>query len=228
MSTISFRCPQCDQPFQTDAARAGAKGKCPKCGAEIVVPLADRPPEVRPAPDDVDVTPQIVGSCPVCTRDMYPSENLLECITCGTNHHLECWNTHQGCSNRNCTMAPPDRERAFSRPSTSPPGGGMPLQPAMAMAGAATHASTLPISVGGAKTKAEGAKASVVFGILGFFICGFVFGWMAISNANKAKQQIAADPDRYDGEGLATAGLILGAIDILSWAAFIIMRNMGP
>ena len=224
MSTISFCCPHCEQPFRTDKSRVGVEGTCPKCGGTIVVPSADEQPQVRPGPNDVDVTPQTVGSCPKCTRDMYPSEQLLECITCGTNHHLECWNTHQGCSNTGCTMAPPDPEKTLSRPSNRLPTGGMTLQPAMAMAGSAPSVAMPNGGLRSAKTRAEGAMASLVFGILGFFICGFVFGWAAISNANKAKQQIAADPDRYTGEGLATAGLIIGAIDIIAWAAFIIMR----
>ena len=102
----------------------------------------------------------------------------------------------------------------------------MTLQPAMAMAGTA-GAAAIPRTLPGTKTRAEGAMASLVFGILGFFICGFVFGWMAISNANKAKKDIAADPDRYSGGGLATAGLIMGVLDIVLWAAYIASRASG-
>ena len=227
MSTISFNCPNCGKPFRTAVSNVGREGKCPQCSGSVVVPaaelqpepFADLQPEPTPEPQPVDLTPVTVGSCPFCSRDMYPSEDLLECISCNTTHHLECWNEHQGCTNMNCTMAPPDRERAPARM----PSGGMPLQPAMAMAGTA-GAAALPRTLPGTKTRAEGALASLVFGILGFFICGFVFGWMAISNANKAKKDIAANPDRYSGAGLATAGLIMGAIDIILWAAFIISR----
>ncbi len=230
MSTISFNCPNCGKPFRTAASNAGREGKCPKCTGVVIVPaadlqpelFADRQPEPKPEPQPVDVTPVTIGTCPFCSRDMYPSEDILECISCNTSHHLECWNEHQGCTNRTCTMAPPDRERA----SYAMPGGGMTLQPAMAMAGTA-GAAAIPRTLPGTKTRAEGAMASLVFGILGFFICGFVFGWMAISNANKAKKDIAADPERYSGGGLATAGLIMGVLDIVLWAAYIASRASG-
>ena len=104
------------------------------------------------------------------------------------------------------------------------------MQPAMAMAGTAPSVAMPRPSAGavtGEKKRAEGAMASIVFGILGLFICGFVFGWMAISSANKAKAQIDADPDRYSGANLATIGLVMGVVDIAGWAIFLIMRNVG-
>jgi hypothetical protein len=108
----------------------------------------------------------------------------------------------------------------------------MPLQPAMAMAGSASSiAMPRPMPrPGGAvakKTRAEGALASLVFGILGFFICGFAFGWVAVSAANKANKQIAADPESYSGGGLATAGMIMGIIDIIAWAVLVFTRVGG-
>ena len=66
-----------------------------------------------------------------------------------------------------------------------------------------------------AKATVPGATASVWCGVIGFFLFGFILGPAAIANAAKAKTVLAEHPDRYDGGGLATTGMILGVIDIL-------------
>ncbi len=74
----------------------------------------------------------------------------------------------------------------------------------------------------GPKTNAPGAAASLVFGILAFFVCGIIFGLIAISKANDAKKAIAADP-RLGGEGLATAGRILGILALVLWGMMMLI-----
>ncbi len=44
MEVISFRCPACKYVLRIGADKAGRKGKCPKCGAEVVVPRASEAP----------------------------------------------------------------------------------------------------------------------------------------------------------------------------------------
>jgi hypothetical protein len=78
----------------------------------------------------------------------------------------------------------------------------------------------------GPKTNAPGAVASLVFGILAFFICGIIFGLVAISKANDAKKAIAADP-RLGGEGLATTGRILGILALVLWGVMLLARIGG-
>ena len=63
---------------------------------------------------------------------------------------------------------------------------------------------------------APGAVASLVCGILGFFICGLVLGIIAITKAQEAKKAIASDPS-YTGGGMATAGMVLGVIDLVGF-----------
>jgi ABC-type phosphate transport system permease subunit len=93
----------------------------------------------------------------------------------------------------------------------------------MTMGTAAAHAP----ATDQAKATAPGATASVVCGILGFFIFGFILGPVAIGKANAARKQIAAHPDRYTGEGLATAGTVLGVIDIIGAVFAIMMMAAG-
>jgi len=45
----------------------------------------------------------------------------------------------------------------------------------------------------------------------------------AVILAPQAKREIAAEPDRYDGVGMAQAGLILGWINIGLWAVGIVL-----
>jgi hypothetical protein len=75
----------------------------------------------------------------------------------------------------------------------------------------------------GPKVNAPGAVSSLVFGILGLLICGVIFGALAISNSNKAKRAMASDPT-LGGSGLATAGLVLGIIDLIGWAIILFVR----
>jgi Domain of unknown function (DUF4190) len=70
---------------------------------------------------------------------------------------------------------------------------------------------------------APGATAALVYGIIGLFICGIVFGPLAISKANEAKRAIAESPT-YSGAGMATAGTVLGIIDLIAWAIIVMMR----
>ncbi|HSD86373.1 MAG TPA: DUF4190 domain-containing protein, partial [Kofleriaceae bacterium] len=77
----------------------------------------------------------------------------------------------------------------------------------------------------GPKVNAPGAVAALVWGIAGLLICGVIFGPIAISKANSAKAAMKMDPT-LGGEGLATAGTVLGIIDIII-AAILIMMRMG-
>lgn len=78
----------------------------------------------------------------------------------------------------------------------------------------------------GPRMNAPGATASLVFGILGLFFCGIIFGPLAISKANEAKRAMNENPI-YTGAGLATAGSVLGIIDLVLWAIFLLVRIGG-
>ena len=67
----------------------------------------------------------------------------------------------------------------------------------------------------GPRENAPGAVAALVCGILSFFCCGLIFGIIAIFQANKAKEAIAMNPGYYGGEGMATAGKVLGIIGLI-------------
>ena len=75
------------------------------------------------------------------------------------------------------------------------------------------------------KVTAPGAVASVVWGVLGFFLFGVILGCVAIGKSSAAKKLIEAEPDRYTGGGLATTGMVLGVIDLIG-AVFTLLMFM--
>ncbi len=75
------------------------------------------------------------------------------------------------------------------------------------------------------------AIAALVCGIVAFATCMTPVGLAAVILAPQAKREIRAQPDRYDGEGMAQAGLILGwiavALTVLGVALFVVLLIVG-
>jgi hypothetical protein len=60
----------------------------------------------------------------------------------------------------------------------------------------------------------------MVTGIISLFCCGFVLGVVAIVLGILARNEISASRGTQGGSGMAMAGIILGAIGILSGIGF--------
>jgi hypothetical protein len=75
----------------------------------------------------------------------------------------------------------------------------------------------------GPKTNAPGATKALVLGLVGLVFCGVILGPLAISSANQAKAAMASDPS-LGGEGMATAGKVLGVIDIVLFVIYLLIR----
>jgi len=74
---------------------------------------------------------------------------------------------------------------------------------------------------------APGAEASLVCGIIGvvFSCAGLILGIIAIRRSNKARRTIREHPHTYGGDGVATAGLVLGIIATVIgslWAVYLL------
>jgi hypothetical protein len=77
----------------------------------------------------------------------------------------------------------------------------------------------------GPKTTSRGARDAFILSLVGLFFCGPILGPMAISRGNAAKEAIKKDP-RLGGEGLATAAVIIGAVDLVFWLFALVSRGM--
>ena len=79
-----------------------------------------------------------------------------------------------------------------------------------------------------AKTGTDGtAIASFVLGLVSLFILGIILGIIAVVLGTNAKKKIAASGGMVGGQGLATAGQILGVIGIVAsvlWILYIFGR----
>ena len=71
-----------------------------------------------------------------------------------------------------------------------------------------------PPYVPAASPTANEAIWSLILGIGSFLLCGIFMGIPAIILGNNAKKKIAASGGQVGGEGLATAGIVLGWIQV--------------
>jgi len=73
-----------------------------------------------------------------------------------------------------------------------------------------------------AKVTPGEAIASLVCAIIGFFTIGIILGPIAIVLAKTARRKIWEDPE-LGGDGIATAGLVIGIVDTALWAVGILI-----
>ena len=66
----------------------------------------------------------------------------------------------------------------------------------------------------GPKTTNTMAIVSLIAAIVGWFFCYGIGPIVAIVTGMMAKKEIAANPGKFEGAGLATAGLIIGGINL--------------
>lgn len=75
---------------------------------------------------------------------------------------------------------------------------------------------------GGAPQREKGASRALILGIVSFFCLPIVFGPAAIHEGTKARKAIAQSGGMLTGDGLALAGVILGAIGLIVGSAWTI------
>ncbi len=194
MTDFKFSCPHCGKKLSVNTSIIGRKGTCKYCSGVVIVP--------KPKADSETIentSQETISICPYCRTIIKGSEKVQICASCKTPHHQDCWLENNGCTVYGCKNAPPDEEKVTIHiPNTS-----LGIRPSK---------------------NAPGAVASLVWGIIGFFLCGLIGGIISISEASKAKKLIRDQPEKYTGEGLATAGLVIGIIDLVGWGIVLLSR----
>jgi len=79
-----------------------------------------------------------------------------------------------------------------------------------------------PMPPGEMRTSSK-AVSSLVCGIFGFLIFGLILGPIAIILGMQAKAEINQNPREIQGNGQATAGIIIGVVDIVAWIILVIL-----
>jgi hypothetical protein len=169
-------------------------------------------------------------SCPRCNAALAFGEDAVACIPCQQVYHAACWDEAGGCANKDCENAPIPRLDPPTTTRAEVPAGRQPCphcgrvyRETLKVCPSCKKAPTPSGDYTGPVTNAPGAVAALVYGILSIFICGLIFGIVAITKAGEAHKAIAKDPT-LGGAGLATAGKVIGIIGIVAWALLFLFR----
>ena len=176
--------------------------------------------------------------CGWCAEPFTFGEEVAICTSCRLPHHASCWDQKQGCSGLDCAnqplkqLEPVPNARAATGKKELPPGRmlcphcGRQIRERAPFCRYCKRAPTSDGVYRGPMTNAPGAVASLVCGIIGLLICQIVLGPIAVVLALGAKKRIKADP-RYTGDGMATAGLILGIVALSLFALYMVAAFAG-
>lgn len=172
--------------------------------------------------------------CAQCSKELALGEDVAICNGCQSSHHAACWDAAGGCASAGCANAPLTRlpPEAQAAGYALPPGYKRChacLQNINQHEELCIYCNAIVTPDGlyhGPKENAPGAVGSLVYGIVGLFVCGLIFGIVAILKANNARTLIAGNP-RYRGSGLAIAGLVMGIIDLVAWSIILLARLGG-
>jgi hypothetical protein len=182
-------------------------------------------------------------ACRWCTGALGAEDDAAICAECGATYHEACWDRELGCAGAECANAPLKQlaEPAAGAEEDAPAAGRvkkkkklrsdaklcvdcgeqMPIYEEICPD---CHAINTPDGIyHGPKTNAPGAVDSLVLGIAGLLFCGPLLGIWAIRKSQEAKESMRRNP-RYGGEGLATAGFVMGVIDISVWVIGLLAR----
>lgn len=175
--------------------------------------------------------------CGWCQETLQLGDEAALCTACEATHHQRCWEDKAGCSTTGCASAPlPQLDVAAVAGAGGAAGMGE-LAPGMTrcptcrsvvLAGlrlcSVCKAVVSPDGIyHGPQTNAPGAVSSLVYGIVGMFFCGVILGPVAISKSSSARRAMAEDPS-LGGAGLATAGMVLGIVDIVLFVLLVVVR----
>ena len=224
---ITVTCPQCGKKLNAPDSAAGKQARCPGCKATMTLPnpAAAEPPPL-PDPEEVldaeAVTAGVGGggggglpaddpADPYALKDDIPMRGSAAGVGAPAEDAPPA-----GPPRRPCPMCGEmipmnavqcrfcheifDPKLKKTNPTLAYGGGGKPV------------------------STSSSAIWALVCGIVGFLICGLILGIAAINLGNKAKQEIRASNGQIGGGGMATAGIVLGIIDLVLWALIIVAK----
>jgi predicted RNA-binding Zn-ribbon protein involved in translation (DUF1610 family) len=169
------------------------------------------------------------SACAWCGDSLALGDEGAICEACESPHHARCWDKENGCNGAPDCVNRPLRQLPDGPPpakeTTRPLRFGESVCPSCGdiVAGFCYRCSQMGVSSEpyiGVRETAETAKEALKYAIAGFLCCQ-IFGVMAVIKGIEAKKEIARNP-RLKGEGLATVALVLGVIEFLLGAIWIL------
>jgi hypothetical protein len=73
----------------------------------------------------------------------------------------------------------------------------------------------------------KGARTALILAIVGLFLCGAFLGPAAMIEGSKARRRIRGSHGMLTGDGLATAGMIIGGVDIAFFLLWLVVVVSG-
>ncbi len=211
---------------------------CAKCGSRLTAPAAESAatppaaPPVEPTPptppavaQDAALTPLRANAriaednlCGVCGARFAVGEEIFRCETCGKYYHARCREQSGGCVTPGCRtedLKPcPFCGERIKKTAVKCRFCGQFLDQEL----------KTTLEAGQPKGEVKEANDALIMSIIGLFCFGIILGPIAISKGTKALNIIKSDPG-YTGKGKATAGIVIGIIDLVGWLAGMIIRN---
>jgi DNA-directed RNA polymerase subunit RPC12/RpoP len=215
LTMIQYRCANCGYEMQSGEALSEGAVLCPKCQAKTMVEL---PAGAKPAPPmariDPDPSPDAGLAVPVAKEVV--SEDPLGDVVKASRAALS------------RAIAPKPRAaggRGGARPMTRPAAG---VRPMTGVRGMGVKGATAPYAV--AALTAGIISLACILGFVTFpmaGIIGILAGPAAVILALSSKGMIQRNPSRYTGDGMATAGLVLGIIGLALGILAVLQQVMG-
>ena len=196
-------CPKCLKHLQIDADAAVSSVTCPYCRTTLDLSLPARQVTTRQALGD---GPSLGSPKPseadvsqsAAVRRVAPSGNLMHCPDCAGLVSRDA----RACPRCGAPVAVTIELPVTTIPVVEPP--------------------ALPSTGTIGKSYRGTAVAGFVCSLLGIFLVGLILGLIGLILAASASSGMARSGNN-DGRGLATAGIVLGIIDIAGWVVAMAM-----